>query len=51
MTDAITKATYQILYTNQKTKKAKTWHDGSLEYDGDTCIGTLWNEQREKLDK
>lgn len=25
---------FQVLYTNQKTKKAKTWHDGSLKFSG-----------------
>lgn len=25
---------FQVLYTHQKLKKAKTWHDGTLKHSG-----------------
>lgn len=34
-----------MLYTNQKTKKAKTWHDGSLKFSGSgTKVGIAQND-------
>lgn len=36
---------FQVLYTNQKTKKAKTWHDGSLKFSGGgTKVGIAQND-------
>jgi hypothetical protein len=39
-----------VLYTGQKKKKAKTWHDGKLKIIPSTNMCILYSEEGDKLD-
>ncbi|XP_061196144.1 protein ZGRF1-like [Saccostrea echinata] len=41
---------FVILYTNQKTKKAKTWHDGTLRFSGNGTRGVLYDDKNCRID-
>ncbi|XP_062594375.1 LOW QUALITY PROTEIN: uncharacterized protein LOC134255841 [Saccostrea cucullata] len=41
---------FVILYTNQKTKKAKTWHDGTLRFSGNGTRGVLYDDKSSRID-
>lgn len=45
------KCIFHALYTNQKTKKAKTWHDGFVVFNEATKNATLYDEAANLLDK
>ncbi|KAL7753618.1 Vacuolar protein sorting-associated protein 52 [Sorochytrium milnesiophthora] len=44
-------ACFAVLYTSQKAKKAKTWHDGQLQFCAKTCRASLFDDKGMQLDK
>ncbi|XP_053380718.1 protein ZGRF1-like [Mercenaria mercenaria] len=41
---------FVVLYTHQKQKKAKTWHDGCLKHSGSGTKAVLYDEKGCRLD-
>ena len=41
---------YSCLFTAQKQKKHKIWHDGFFQYDAERKKGILLNEQKETIE-
>ncbi|KAG8454051.1 hypothetical protein GDO86_000620 [Hymenochirus boettgeri] len=41
---------FPVLYTHQKTKKSKTWHDGIVKISQEGKIATLYNDKGQRME-